>query len=216
MKFTDRSALLVSALLLSLVGVSVGACSGQVDEELPGDGEEDTQGGGKGGTGGGGGDVQACHVSAPLRRLTAVQYSNVIKETFGGRVVPSELFPPPDGASSRTGFTHDSSVNVVTTLTVEKIFAAAEDVAEGVIKSIAELLPCSASGDKACAKAFLDKYGARLYRRPLLAAEAEKLLALYDEARASNAGFALGVGTMAFALLQRARALCSTTPWSFG
>jgi hypothetical protein len=80
---------------------------------------------------------------------------------------------------------------------------AAEDVALQVPAALAQLLPCSASTPgEPCVNTFLDRYGARAYRRPLLDAERTELLDEYRAGVASGASFPESMAMVVDHLLQ--------------
>jgi hypothetical protein len=140
-----------------------------------------------------------CRVAFPMRRLTEQQYENAVRDLFKGQVAASAAFPAGELGSSRTGFSTEPGVNLVTALGAEKVLDAADDVALAVADKLPALLPCAASGGDACAGSFIDDVGRRAYRRPLTADERSGLLALFHKASGPDAfkdGIALVVDTI--------------------
>ncbi|HVR61331.1 MAG TPA: DUF1592 domain-containing protein [Polyangia bacterium] len=118
-----------------------------------------------------------------LRRLTNAELETTIRAVFGLSATqwPGVTLPPDTG--SIDGFT-----NNVDNLTVSAAYAGGSlDGGKAVAAAVSadpmlgKLLPCAANaqGDAACADTFIKTYGAKLYRRPLTAAEIARYQALY-------------------------------------
>jgi hypothetical protein len=80
---------------------------------------------------------------------------------------------------------------------------AAETLAAEAVKNLAALLPCDpvAVGEDACAGQFVQVFARRAYRRPVVAADADRLLRAYTAGR-SEGSFAEGIGMVLRAALQ--------------
>lgn len=135
---------------------------------------------------------------APIRRLTDVQYRNTIRDLFGGAVEPGASFPTPQ---IHEEYTNNPAANIVSLDSARDILDAAEDAAVQVIDDIDAIVPCDGGQNEACAHAFVDDFGRRAFRRPLRDDERAALVAVYDEAAASE-GFADGIGTVVATVLQ--------------
>ena len=135
--------------------------------------------------------------SAPMRRLTALQYANTLDALFDGVIEPSAEFPPPD--LSEEGLSHAPEKNIVSLLAAEKIQLAAEDVASQVVEGIDAVAPCAAEAD-ACAESFVVDLARRAFRRPATSDEHALLVSVYDEA--SSDGYALGIAAIVATVLQ--------------
>jgi hypothetical protein len=107
----------------------------------------------------------------------------------------------------------DSNANVaVGPLVMEKYVHAAEEAAEKALAQRSQLLPCDpVSGGEACARALVDKLGARAFRRPLRPSEAKALLDLHQE-NAARGGTAAGAEALIQALLLAPQFLYVTEP----
>jgi hypothetical protein len=148
---------------------------------------------------------QAGEVAGPrlLRRLTTVELDTTVRAAFGlDRTAWAGPSLPPDPASAN-GF-----INNVDRLTVGDDHARdlqemAHEVAQLVTAdaTLPRLLPCAAAPSDACAGTFLDTVGARLYRRPLSAAERGRYMSLYTKVRA-RADFKTWVTWATVAMLQ--------------
>ncbi|MGH1341671.1 MAG: DUF1592 domain-containing protein [Nannocystales bacterium] len=136
--------------------------------------------------------------SAPMRRLTAVQYRNTIEALFGGAVDPGETFPQTDPALG--GYSNDPNKNVVSQLSAEQIQMSAESVAASVADQLDTLAPCAEEAST-CADIFIEDFGARAFRRPLRDDEHQLLKLVYDEVSA-NEDHPVGVAAVVAAALQ--------------
>jgi len=113
---------------------------------------------------------------SPLRRLTREEYDNTVAELASDASKPGKDFPPEARA---LGFNNIADAQTVTTLLAEAYQTAAEGIAERATKNASTLLGCSES-DSACIDGFIQRFGARAYRRPLAADEAQRLRTVYD------------------------------------
>ncbi len=125
-------------------------------------------------------------VTMPIRHITPLQYEHMIADLFGDRIAP-ELFDDADKNAAASGYSTEPSANVVTGRGVRQLFDSAEVVALESVDIMTELLPCSANPvDEACFDELLERYVARAFRRPLVAAERSLMSEVYDEARADG------------------------------
>lgn len=129
-------------------------------------------------------------VATAARRLSQVEYKNVIRDVFGGAVAPSAKYPGSYGKSA-TGYSTEAEMYDVGAQNVEQIMFAAEEIAEAMPASLPTVLPCSTAPDagEACFSTFVDDTIYRAYRRPVTAEERADLLATYQGARDSGASF---------------------------
>lgn len=184
------------------------ACSGSPAQQAP-----DQPGGQAGSSGGGGGHdgpgpdpssvCGSSKVGTPrLRRLSREELQNTL----------SDVFPEVRGAWSGSlsadpisehGFDNDSRLLIVGKQTADELDRTAGAVGAAVSGAqLATLLPCASSQpDAACATEFLDKYGKRLFRRPLTADEKQGYLALFQQVLAAK-DFASGIAYLTRALVQ--------------
>jgi hypothetical protein len=116
----------------------------------------------------------------PLRRLNHREFNNTVRDLLGVTTHPADAFP----LDLDSGFLFHRA-GLVSTLDASVLRDAAEAIAKTV--DVTPLLPCAAaSGDDACASQFINSFGARAFRRPVAAAEAARLLALYQDARTAQ------------------------------
>ncbi len=127
-------------------------------------------------------DCSGIHAgAAPLRRLTAFEYDNTVRDLLGDDTGPAlRLFSAASVASAQTAH--------ITALVAEQYMTAAEEVAErATVESDLEALlgcPRDADGEDACARRFVRALLPRAYRRPVGQDEENALLGLFAKARA--------------------------------
>jgi len=158
---------------------------GAEDGDGDGDGDDDDDSNDDGGNGVDAECAEGIAASeAPLRRMTDVQYRNTVEALFDGLIDPSEAFPETLGSTPYTSY---PEANLVTQLGTEGIMMAAEDVAAQAVENLAAVVPCADGGDEdACANEFIQDFGSRAFRRPILPEERALIRGLYDSARAES------------------------------
>jgi hypothetical protein len=197
---------------LGLVGL---ACSGAVGER-PGGGPGPGPGGGSPagpgrpspgndpqGPAGPGGGTQTpvppgtVHAAvAPLRRLTAEQYRNTVRDLLGLAERPEPPLPADDAVADRF---FSNTVSALKSVDLDRYADAADALAKQAVGNLAALLPCDPKGgEAACARQFIQRFGRRAYRRPLSDAEVTRL----EKLHAAGGDFAGGVELVIQALLQ--------------
>lgn len=167
-------------------------------------------GGGTAGTGAvtpGGGDAMAtCESSEAglpgLRRLTRRELEHSLRDVFPSLGAAWSSGMSGDSVSSANGFDNDNELLVVSKQTAREVATAAEAVGTNVAASLAQILPCSATGDMACAGQFLDAQGRRLFRRPLSDAERSSFLGFWNTAFTATGDFAQSMAWLTRALVE--------------
>lgn len=192
----------VLSLLLPAAPTASGCYSG-----LDADGR-DSQGESAGeGTGGGadGGAEELCvdpEVGpTDLRRLTASQYDNTVRDLLGITTSASQEFSfSPD---ERVGPFKSNNAAPVAGLQVEQYMSAAEALAADAVLDLESLLPCDPGvvGEQACTEQLVEELGLRAYRRPLEPDEIDRLMSVYQDGR-MGADFADGIRLVVQAMLQ--------------
>jgi hypothetical protein len=136
---------------------------------------------------------------SPLRRLTRVEYNNTVRDLLGDTTTPADRFPPDEVSG---GFSNNAAVLSVSPLLAEKYQEAAEALAATAVQNLTALVGCDPArmGEDACARQFVERFGKRAYRRPLVGAEIDRLLKVFGAAR--GAGFARGIEVTLRAMLQ--------------
>jgi hypothetical protein len=117
----------------------------------------------------------------PLLRLNRREYNNTVRDLLGVQTSPADAFPLDTDAG---GFTYHR-YGIVSSLDASRLQEAAEGIAAAA--NVATLAPCAATAtgmaQDACARTFITSFGQRAYRRPLLQAETDRLMALYQAGR---------------------------------
>src|SRR4051812_23198971 len=125
---------------------------------------------------------------APLRRLSVREYTRTVRDLFGLGAVPPTDFGIDQDAG---GYAVGSPVS--TSLDVERLMDAADQVATAAAARLPALLPCNpapadGAGQDSCARQFIVQFGRRAFRRPLTSDEIEDLGAVYRSHRAPEVG----------------------------
>ncbi len=140
-------------------------------------------------------------VPAQGRLLTRLQYDNTVRDLFPGIVVEgyAHAFPPENQV---LGFETNAEFHRASAWLTEGHMTAAEQISELVLGRLTEVLPCAGqSADEACAIEFIDAFGARAFRRPLLESERAPMLELFRQTSATQ-GFDRGIQLLIQAFLQ--------------
>lgn len=213
------SSKIVPVALLAALSAAAYGCQGNVEGPPPSD-QASSAGGGGGSSGGSSGGAQpsstpeqvlasaACQRpapgAAPLRRLSNAEYRNTVEDLLAalpnaGSAVASATKDFVEEAES-LGFRNNTDFLGVSSLVAQGYMDAAESLAP-TIASGGALLPCTTQ-DAACAKTFVETFGKRAFRRPLLPEEVARYTAVFDKAQAKGYGFQTGVEWVAFSMLQ--------------
>ena len=143
-----------------------------------------------------------CVGASEMQRLTRSEYERSIRAALGDEVALDGVrfdHLPPDGSA---GPFASNAFFAVDADGVEAYRAVAELVAERAAGTAGALLACDGAGSSTeCVEAFVERVGARLYRRPLDATEASTYVALFGAA-ASSGTEADGVRLTITAMLQ--------------
>lgn len=134
----------------------------------------------------------------PLRRLTAAQYQNTVRDLLGVH----DDFIGQLTADEKVGPFKSNAAAPVGELQVEQYMQVAEGVAQKVMQAPQGLLECEpAQGDEACARRFIESVAPRAYRRAIEPDQVELLMAVYAEGEAEG-GFENGIRLALVAMLQ--------------
>ena len=175
-------ALAAPAFALSL---SIAACTGQVQDEARASGGAGAPAAdpGDGLLGGAPAPGVFAPEAATLRRLTLVEYENTLRDLFGATVtLPSDLEPDT--------LLHGSSVIgasrvALSARAVEQFEAAALALTEQVFGDAAlreTVTGCDPATEAECTREFVERFGRRVFRRPLSSEEQERYATLGDAA----------------------------------
>jgi len=162
---------------------------------------------GSGGNSGGGatpGDPTAAG-PLPLRRLTAREYLNTVRDLLGDTAVKMDDVPAETDDLSNNGFPFRQPTTIAT-LDATSLQETAEALAKRIASKLSTVLPCTpanASAEAGCANQFITTFGLKAYRRPLIASEITDLTALYNAGRTTlSLDFNGSIGLLVEAMLQ--------------
>lgn len=126
----------------------------------------------------------AAPPAAPLALLTRQQYDATIADLLGDSSAPSSVFPPENEVE---GFKNNAVANQASPLSVEKYLAAAEALSATAKGRIATLAPCNGGDNPAeCGRSFVQQFGLKAFRRPLVDAETKAFTDLFETVRARS------------------------------
>ncbi len=199
---------LTVSVLIGLGGLGAMGCVGEI-----GAGGGPSGPLGQGGTNGGGGTTgvlpmpaKKCTTTvpsvgvAPLRRLTRSQYNNTVRDLLGLDTNPGADF----SIDEKVGPFFSNATAPISDLVAEEYLNAAESLADQAVASkLTTLVPCdpATSDPAACGAKFVDTFGLRAFRRPLLPAERTTLVTLFESGRTDDS-FNEGVRRVIQAALQ--------------
>ncbi len=178
----------------------VAACEGLI-------GSADGPGGdGPGGDRAGGAQAFVCQDpsvitvgSAPVRRLTNVEYENTVRDLIGGDV--PALPEQPSDAVLEGSFENDALSLGPSDVRIARYEDAAIRLAEHAISSPLardRVLPC-ATANADCGEQFVESFGKRAFRRPLTGDELDRWIAFFESQRVAidfDAGVQLTISAM--------------------
>ncbi|HEX6277903.1 MAG TPA: DUF1592 domain-containing protein [Polyangiaceae bacterium] len=143
---------------------------------------------------------------AGVRRLTNAEFEASVRALLGAALPSGTIFPPD---ARQDGFTRNDAQRVDPVF-AKQVAAAAAALGEGAKPRAGELAPCADTpGTEACARTFIESFGAKAYRRQLTTEEVDGLVAVY-RVGADGATYADGIGLVIEALLQSAGFLYET------
>jgi hypothetical protein len=141
---------------------------------------------------------------SPLRRLTINEFNNTVRDLLGADVptINVETGISGDQEVSTAGYLGGSVVGSADD--ARKFMKLSDEIATAVLPRLASLLPQGCGVDQECAKKFIDEFGLRAFRRPLVDGEKADLLALYTKVRGADIGLnhQEGMRTLISAMLQ--------------
>lgn len=179
--------LAVFGVALALLG-----CTGELS--LPG--SSGSRGEKGGGAAGGGPAIDEPPIVEPgelvvgttvIHRLSRIEYANTVKDLLGASLASLDTLPADIGGEgfSKTSVSQASAAN-----TVQAYEAASAEVVQNVFKDPtlkARLVACDLSTGNACIRSTLETFLPKAWRRPVEAAEVDRLMTLVDgEAKAGG------------------------------
>jgi hypothetical protein len=145
--------------------------------------------------------ASTCTTATPgpqaLRRLTAAQYDQTLRDLFNDPAVPTAVvFSDP----IVLGFTADTNALVVQALGAQQLMDQAERVAHWAVTTHLSQLSTCTTNDATCRQQFIRAFGKRAFREPLSDARVKAYDAIFAAEAAST--FQDGVETVVAAMLQ--------------
>jgi hypothetical protein len=140
---------------------------------------------------------------SPLRRLTAFEYDNTVRDLLGDSTRPGRRFPE---EAKTAGFVSGAQGAPGQAL-VDAYREAAEALAARADVRVLSGCDPAAAGEEACARQFVMGVGKRAFRRPLDAAETTRLMAVFTKGRPA--------GTFASALQLTVQAMLQSAPFLY-
>jgi hypothetical protein len=142
----------------------------------------------------------------PMRRLSNAEYRNTINDLFSNiPAVQTLVSTATSGFPSEPeslGFRNSGDYLTVPQLAAQKYLDAAEQVAE-TAAAATNLVTCAGGvQDAKCATTFINSFGKKVYRRPLVAEDTARYDALYQKAITAGYDFKTGIEWIVFAMLQ--------------
>jgi hypothetical protein len=125
---------------------------------------------------------------SPIRRLTRFEYNRTIADLLQDTTQPANQFPPEELGN---GFGNDAIALTASLLLVEGYYEAAEKLSAAATAPdrFATFVGCPATGapdELGCASAFIQRFGARAFRKPVPPDQLQELTAFYQTARAAR------------------------------
>ncbi len=135
-----------------------------------------------------------------LRRLSASQYNNTVRDLLGDVTAPARQFPPEDFVD---GFKNQFMAQAASPVLTEAINAAAQQLADNAIRAVKNgdphhLLPCRPPQlqKNRCAERFVASFGRRAFRRPMSPSELDRYKNLLAQQKDPLAGVRIVIETM--------------------
>ncbi len=144
---------------------------------------------------------------SPLRRISRVEYDNMVHDLLGDTTRPAASFVPESPMANGVYFENNTYTGV-SSLVVQQYQQAAETLAENAVASaaaLAAILPCKTQDD-ACAQQFIASFANKAFRGQLDATESSQLLQVYSDVKAQF-DFTTGIQAVITAVLESPRFL---------
>ncbi len=127
-----------------------------------------------------------------IQRLTRRQYNHTIRDLLGVETHPADTFPADGGGGA--GFDNNASTLFVPPILMEKYLAAATDVlAKADPARYVVVWPGAGLSPEEAARRCIATFARRAFRRPVVAAEVDRLMGLFRRAAARGDGFEAAV-----------------------
>ena len=119
--------------------------------------------------------------SVVLHRLNRAEYNNTVRDLLGTSLRPADAFPP-DGATA--GFDNNASALTLSTTALRLMESAAETLAAEATDpsgaAFKRIAPCTGTSVQPCVEQFVQSFGLRAWRRPLVEEEVTAMVAVAE------------------------------------
>ncbi|HVY31918.1 MAG TPA: DUF1592 domain-containing protein [Polyangiaceae bacterium] len=140
---------------------------------------------------------------APLVRLSAIEYTNTLRDLFPKVTIsPGDLHLPAEVQSE--GFLNTAEAQAPSAALIEALHDNAAAVAKLATADLSRVLSCSPaspSDEAACGSQFIASFGKQAFRRPLNEEESTRYAAFFESVR-TKWGFAVAIRSLIQAFLQ--------------
>lgn len=153
---------------------------------------------------------------APMRRITRVEYDNMVRDLLGDTSHPSVTFQIPPEATPAYGVNLplSNTLNPADPTAVTQYLLAAETIAANAVADtnrmnnvvLAGIASCSAAHDDTCANDFIQAWANRAYRGQLDSTEAQGLMTVYSDVK-GMVDWTTGIQAVITAVLESPRFL---------
>lgn len=144
---------------------------------------------------------------SPLRRISRVEYDNMVRDLLQDTTQPATQFVPESPMANGVNFETNTYAGV-STLIAQQYITAAEALAQNAVSNAAVLnaiLACQTQDD-ACAQQFISTFANRAFRGQLDATESSALFGVYSAVKAQF-DFPTGIQAIVTAVLESPRFL---------
>ncbi|HUR46272.1 MAG TPA: DUF1592 domain-containing protein [Candidatus Saccharimonadales bacterium] len=115
-----------------------------------------------------------------IHRLSRLEYNNTIRDLLGVDTQPADKFPADGGGGG--GFDNNADTLFVPPILMERYFDAAEQIlAAAAPEAVFVAKPGFMVSKSSAARKILEHHATRAFRRPVLRAEVDRLMKLYEE-----------------------------------
>jgi hypothetical protein len=144
---------------------------------------------------------------SPLRRISRVEYDNMVRDLLGDTTQPATNFVPESPMANGVYF-ETNTYTSVSTLVAQQYQQAAETLAQTAVASattLAAILPCQTQDD-ACAQQFIASFANKAFRGQFDSTESSQLFQVYSDVKAQF-DFPTGIQAIITAVLESPRFL---------
>jgi hypothetical protein len=149
------------------------------------------------------------YTRARVRRLTRAEFNHSVSDLLGTPVNVGSAFAAEDEVNGYS--THDRLE--VSTLLAEQIDSAVEQLAHDAVHERGELpplAPCDEGEEETCVRSFIQSFGKKAFRRPVMQTEENDLYALFLAGRGDEADYQAGIELLVQGFLESPQFLYRT------